>query len=185
MKVHFVHNKCVTNNLLFYKIFLSNSEQPICGTTAASLRALMQTQVEDDIEGAGKDDLNGLECRAAPESQVAQWNRWQAVFLEAGGLNAALSEQSMWKLKYCLHWLQVRSFLHPLSRSYQCPTDSCRIPVHSGGMEIGRGLCQYCHSCCFSFQRNPYIPELILECSPEFTGTECNRNTFSGIVFNL
>ena len=58
-------------------------------------------------------------------------------------------------------------------------------PVHSRGIEIGRGLCQYCHSGCFPFRWNPCIPELILECSPEFTGTECNRNTFSGIVFNL
>ena len=42
-------------------------------------------------------------------------------------------------------------------RSYQCPTDSCWnlvILVESGGMQIGRGLCQYCHSCCFSFYQN-------------------------------
>ncbi|KAH6887192.1 transcription factor Opi1-domain-containing protein [Coprinopsis sp. MPI-PUGE-AT-0042] len=40
------------------------------------------------------------------EQQIAQRSRWQAVLLEAGGLSAALSEDSMRRLKYCLHWLQ-------------------------------------------------------------------------------
>ncbi|KAH6916491.1 transcription factor Opi1-domain-containing protein [Coprinopsis sp. MPI-PUGE-AT-0042] len=40
------------------------------------------------------------------ERQIAQRSRWQAVLLEAGGLSAALSEDSMRRLKYCLHWLQ-------------------------------------------------------------------------------
>ncbi|KAF9547035.1 Opi1-domain-containing protein [Agrocybe pediades] len=40
------------------------------------------------------------------EGQVAQRSRWQAVLLEAGGLSAALSEESMKRLKYCLQWLQ-------------------------------------------------------------------------------
>ncbi|KAG5651080.1 hypothetical protein H0H81_009968 [Sphagnurus paluster] len=42
----------------------------------------------------------------AEERQVAQRSRWQAVLLEAGGLSAALSEESMRRLKYCLQWLQ-------------------------------------------------------------------------------
>ena len=47
---------------------------------------------------------------------VAQRSRWQAVLLEAGGIGAAVSEESMRRLKYCLQWLQVRtiSFLIPL-----------------------------------------------------------------------
>lgn len=45
---------------------------------------------------------NGNEQR-----EVAQRSRWQAVLLEAGGLSAALSEDSMRRLKYCLQWLQV------------------------------------------------------------------------------
>ncbi|RDB15952.1 Transcriptional repressor OPI1 [Hypsizygus marmoreus] len=40
------------------------------------------------------------------ERQVARRSRWQAVLLEAGGLSAALSEESMRRLKYCLQWLQ-------------------------------------------------------------------------------
>lgn len=45
---------------------------------------------------------------SAATNQVAQRSRWQAVLLEAGGLSAALSEESMRRLKYCLQWLQVR-----------------------------------------------------------------------------
>lgn len=41
------------------------------------------------------------------EQQVAQRSRWHSVLLEAGGLSAALSDESMRRLKYCLGWLQV------------------------------------------------------------------------------
>ncbi|KAF7371235.1 hypothetical protein MSAN_00759200 [Mycena sanguinolenta] len=37
---------------------------------------------------------------------VSQRSRWQAVLLEAGGLSAALSDESMRRLRYCLSWLQ-------------------------------------------------------------------------------
>ncbi|KAI0793831.1 transcription factor Opi1-domain-containing protein [Fomes fomentarius] len=43
---------------------------------------------------------------AQENQQVAQRSRWQAVFLEAGGISAALSEESMRRLRYCLQWLQ-------------------------------------------------------------------------------
>ena len=44
-----------------------------------------------------------------PQSQqaVVQRSRWQAVLLEAGGIGAAVSEESMRRLQYCLQWLQV------------------------------------------------------------------------------
>ena len=45
--------------------------------------------------------------------QVAQKSRWQAMLLEAGGISAALSEESMRRLKYCLQWLQVNLPLSP------------------------------------------------------------------------
>jgi hypothetical protein len=51
------------------------------------------------------------------DQQVAQRSRWQAVLLEAGGFSAALSEENMRRLKYCLQWLQVRS----TTRSYFRP----------------------------------------------------------------
>lgn len=54
----------------------------------------------------------GPEQPQQQQQQVAQRSRWQAMLLEAGGLSAALSEDSMRRLKYCLQWLQVRLF-HP------------------------------------------------------------------------
>ena len=45
------------------------------------------------------------------QQQVAQRSRWQAVLLEAGGIGAAVSEESMRRLKYCLEWLQVRNVI--------------------------------------------------------------------------
>ena len=45
-----------------------------------------------------------------PEAQqhaVVQRSRWQAMLFEAGGLGAAVSEESMRRLQYCLQWLQV------------------------------------------------------------------------------
>ncbi|EUC59696.1 transcription factor Opi1 [Rhizoctonia solani AG-3 Rhs1AP] len=40
------------------------------------------------------------------DRQVANRSRWQAMLLEAGGIGAALSDESMKRLKYCLQWLQ-------------------------------------------------------------------------------
>lgn len=53
------------------------------------------------------------------QQAVVQRSRWQAVLLEAGGISAAVSEESMRRLKYCLQWLQVcPSFF--LQISYAC-----------------------------------------------------------------
>ncbi|CEL61823.1 Transcriptional repressor OPI1 OS=Saccharomyces cerevisiae (strain ATCC 204508 / S288c) GN=OPI1 PE=1 SV=1 [Rhizoctonia solani AG-1 IB] len=40
------------------------------------------------------------------DRQIANRSRWQAMLLEAGGIGAALSDESMKRLKYCLQWLQ-------------------------------------------------------------------------------
>ncbi|KAK0497544.1 transcription factor Opi1-domain-containing protein [Armillaria luteobubalina] len=42
----------------------------------------------------------------ADQQQLAQRSRWHTVLLEAGGLSAALSEESLRRLRYCLSWLQ-------------------------------------------------------------------------------
>ncbi|KAI0029189.1 transcription factor Opi1-domain-containing protein [Vararia minispora EC-137] len=42
----------------------------------------------------------------AEQQQVVQRSRWQTIMSEAGGISAALSEESMRRLKYCLQWLQ-------------------------------------------------------------------------------
>lgn len=44
------------------------------------------------------------------DRQVASRSKWQAMLLEAGGIGAAVSEESMKRLQYCLHWLQVRVY---------------------------------------------------------------------------
>ncbi|KAG8214954.1 transcription factor Opi1-domain-containing protein [Butyriboletus roseoflavus] len=50
-------------------------------------------------------DSNGHSDQYA-DRQVIPRSRWQTVLLEAGGIGAAVSEESMRRLKYCLQWLQ-------------------------------------------------------------------------------
>ncbi len=47
-----------------------------------------------------------------PDNQVTVASRrgWQTVLVEASGISAAISEENMKRLKYCLQWLQVRMF---------------------------------------------------------------------------
>ena len=52
-------------------------------------------------------EKNVLPENPEEQQQVIQRSRWQAVLLEAGGIGAAVSEESMRRLKYCLQWLQV------------------------------------------------------------------------------
>ncbi|KAF9472445.1 Opi1-domain-containing protein [Pholiota conissans] len=68
-------------------------------------RASTPTQ-NGDPEDDEKARSRRAEASEGSERQVAQRSRWQAVLLEAGGLSAALSEESMRRLKYCLQWLQ-------------------------------------------------------------------------------
>ena len=56
---------------------------------------------------------NPLPENPEEQQQVVQRSRWQAVLLEAGGIGAAVSEESMRRLKYCLQWLQVRDAAVP------------------------------------------------------------------------
>ncbi|KZV96789.1 Opi1-domain-containing protein [Exidia glandulosa HHB12029] len=44
--------------------------------------------------------------QTAQEQAVAVRSTWHSVLLEAGGISAAVSEESMKRLKYCLQWLQ-------------------------------------------------------------------------------
>lgn len=62
-----------------------------------------------------------IEVGGENQQQVVQRSRWQAVLLEAGGIGAAVSEESMRRLKYCLQWLQVcPGFLFISWRSLEC-----------------------------------------------------------------
>ena len=63
----------------------------------------------------------------------------------------------------------------------------CRIPVipaDSGGIKFGRDISQIYNSGCCKFRWNYFIPELAPECSPEFTGTECNWNPVPRVFIN-
>jgi hypothetical protein len=77
-------------------------------------------QKQDNEERRLRDQQNALEsvtssralsytpASSGQEVQVVSRSKWQAVLLEAGGIGAAVSEESMKRLKYCLQWLQVR-----------------------------------------------------------------------------
>ena len=62
-------------------------------------------------------ERNLLAENSEEQQQVVQRSRWQAVLLEAGGIGAAVSEESMRRLKYCLQWLQVRQHCYPPNSS--------------------------------------------------------------------
>ncbi|GAA6036008.1 hypothetical protein JCM8097_005212 [Rhodosporidiobolus ruineniae] len=61
--------------------------------------------------GGGRDgeetSASDSEARSGAGQQVAvaQRSRWQTVLVEAGGLGAAVSEESLKSLRYCLQWL--------------------------------------------------------------------------------
>ncbi|OSD05305.1 Opi1-domain-containing protein [Trametes coccinea BRFM310] len=79
---------------------------------------------------------------AQESQQVAQRSRWQAMILEAGGLSAAISEESMRRLKYCLQWLQyattqidtqilvLRNFIASLQPNGDSPHGTPVSPQH-------------------------------------------------------
>jgi len=83
----------------------------------------------------GDEHMQGAQDgRGSPHgSQLAVQNghrsRWQTVLVEAGGLGAAVSEESLKSLRYCLQWLVVSS---PISPSLVHDTD-----------EVGFGATQY------------------------------------------
>ncbi|KAH8111063.1 Opi1-domain-containing protein [Phellopilus nigrolimitatus] len=62
---------------------------------------------QDDVRSQGVDET-GVEAdeRALPTQDVANRSRWHSILYEAGGISAAVSEESMRRLKYCLQWLQ-------------------------------------------------------------------------------
>lgn len=74
---------------------------------------IMQTETQQcDPPTPARDDAiqahpAGSGVPTESDRQVANRSRWQAMLLEAGGIGAALSDESMKRLKYCLQWLQV------------------------------------------------------------------------------
>ncbi|KAG8736734.1 hypothetical protein FRC12_017474 [Ceratobasidium sp. 428] len=92
-------------------------ERRIPGSAAGAtlLRSPTPSATRDDNvpnQDAGSGVVVPAAAAATNDSdrQVANRSRWQAMLLEAGGIGAALSDESMKRLKYCLQWLQVSTF---------------------------------------------------------------------------
>ena len=83
----------------------------------------MPTTPEGESGARSSSEREGISGRTptpGPEVQqqaVVQRSRWQAMLLEAGGLGAAVSEESMRRLQYCLQWLQVSNLPSTLIRN--------------------------------------------------------------------
>lgn len=76
---------------------------PNNGTKGATLMRSPTPSTRDD---AMQSHQAGSGVPTESDRQVATRSRWQAMLLEAGGIGAALSDESMKRLKYCLQWLQ-------------------------------------------------------------------------------
>lgn len=89
--------------------------QPSEASSSTHWQTILQAQDEQalrlrNLQSRGEDcrEISSYErASSGQEIQVASRSKWQAVLLEAGGIGAAVSEESMKRLKYCLHWLQV------------------------------------------------------------------------------
>ncbi|KAH7106193.1 Opi1-domain-containing protein [Auriculariales sp. MPI-PUGE-AT-0066] len=65
------------------------------------------SQLEERSTPVAEDNQPGSSSSVTAEQQaVAVRSTWQAMLTEAGGISAAVSEESMKRLKYCLQWLQ-------------------------------------------------------------------------------
>ncbi|KDQ19069.1 hypothetical protein BOTBODRAFT_28564 [Botryobasidium botryosum FD-172 SS1] len=113
----------------------TNGDSPSYAASTAG-----DTEASADIEtDRSRDAPSNAAQGDSNQNQVATRSKWQAVLLEAGGLSAAVSEESMRRLKYCLQWLQyatshidrqillLRSFIESISPP-QDPASSQQDP---------------------------------------------------------
>ena len=71
------------------------------GSPSSARRPSMSTDVVNDNQ-------QNLDVEPSSQHAVSRRGGWQTLMVEAGGISAAISDESMRKLKYCLEWLQVR-----------------------------------------------------------------------------
>ncbi|KAH7885702.1 transcription factor Opi1-domain-containing protein [Phlebopus sp. FC_14] len=76
----------------------SQFDEPTSRRASQTIENRTPTPQSQDHESTIDQDRN--------QQEVVRRSRWQAVLLEAGGIGAAVSEESMRRLKYCLQWLQ-------------------------------------------------------------------------------
>lgn len=86
------------------------------GSPSSARRASMSTDAINDSQ-------QNLDLEPSSQQAVSRRGGWHTLMVEAGGISAAISDESMRKLKYCLEWLQVRFFIFGVHRS---KADECR-----------------------------------------------------------
>ncbi|KAF8316771.1 Opi1-domain-containing protein [Clavulina sp. PMI_390] len=104
--------------------------------------AIVHAHDQQQREQQALDDQESPE--PGQEVQVAGRSGWQTVLREAGGLSAAISPESMKRLKYCLQWLQyanhhidqqillLRSFITSITpTSATASTSTSMVPYES------------------------------------------------------
>ncbi|TDL24112.1 Opi1-domain-containing protein [Rickenella mellea] len=109
-------------------------DQSLASTTSSREPSLTRS---DDERGSTVEDQVQQQ-----QQDVAARSRWQALLLEAGGIGAAVSEESMRRLKYCLQWLQyatehidaqilvLRNFMASLSQRGDDPEEQLVTASH-------------------------------------------------------
>ncbi|CAE6425993.1 unnamed protein product [Rhizoctonia solani] len=78
-------------------------ERRVLNNSATQMRSPTPSARDDAIQ---PHHAAGSGVPIESDRQIANRSRWQAMLLEAGGIGAALSDESMKRLKYCLQWLQ-------------------------------------------------------------------------------
>jgi hypothetical protein len=76
--------------------------------TPVDLQAGGGGQGTSSFGAGGEREPSRARDTSAGQVVAQQRSRWQTVLVEAGGLGAAVSEESLKSLRYCLQWLLVR-----------------------------------------------------------------------------
>ena len=85
-----------------------------------------RTAMDNDARDSGRQS----DIEPTPQQAVTRRGGWHALMVEAGGIGAAVSDESMRKLKYCLEWLQVSRLIACGSLS----TEGTRLPFFAFGV---------------------------------------------------
>jgi hypothetical protein len=90
---------------------LSNSNTTTQSHDTSSGSASRHRHPSSSSSGARRSHYAAMDAEPSTSQAVSRRGGWHTLMVEAGGISAAVSDESMRKLKYCLEWLQVRVFL--------------------------------------------------------------------------
>lgn len=86
---------------------VGSRDQRFSTSSESGASAMANEEGKDESAAAEEQQVSTRDTRTSPGRR-----RWQNMLVEAGmtagGIGAAVSEESMKSLKYCLQWLQVR-----------------------------------------------------------------------------